>query len=173
MENFLLVQNFAELLLSRPLKEILNLFCGSYFCGGQIICKILHHAKISCYIQYTKRDTFICEIYNTYVMGNFCWCKISLNCYPDLQNVVLIFAAAKLSAKFWAMLKFPAIQYSIYVWDLFTWIMWVKSQSHKFVPHKFLSGHTLQCISARTHYQEAHFDKYKFVTCIKMLLYGT
>ena len=145
------------------------------FCGSQIICEILHHAKISCYIQYTITRHFYTEIYiyNTYVMGNFCWCKISLNCYPDLQNVILIFAAAKLSAKFWTMQKFPAIQYSIYVWDLFTWIMRVKFQSHKFVPHKFLSGHTLQCISTRTHYQEVHFDKYKFVMCIKMLLYGT
>ena len=38
------------------------------------------------------------------------------------------------------------IKQQISAWDLFMQIMWVKHRSCKFVPHKFLSLHTLLCI---------------------------
>ena len=107
--KILLVQNFAELLLSRPLKEIFvvlilrqpNYLRNFATCKNFLLYSIYHNETLL-YVRF---------IYITRVMGNFCWCKISLNCYPDLQNVV--FAAAKLSVKFWTMQKFPAIVYNI------------------------------------------------------------
>ena len=42
--------------------------------------------------------------------------------------------------------KKVTIKRQISACDLFMRIMQVKCRSHKFVPHKFLSGHMLQCI---------------------------
>ena len=66
------------------------------------------------------------------------------------------------------------------MWDLFMWIMRVKCRSHEFVPHKFFIAPYVTIHKALEHKSKSHkFIKrpvltnlHKFLTCIKMSLYG-